>query len=150
MSGALGTGLTSRIVRAISVNQPDGCWLWVRGLDRFGYGRISTGGKTKLAHRVVYELFVGSIPSGKTLDHLCRNRKCVNPAHLEPVSNFTNVMRGESFSAVNARKTNCDSGHPLSGNNLHVSGSKRRCKACNLAAKARHRARQKQKTTEKV
>lgn len=86
------------------------CWLWSGGLLR-GYGRFYIRRKYVGAHRFAYELLVGPIPDGLTLDHLCRVRACVNPAHLEPVTTRENWRRGESFSAMNARKTHCLRGH---------------------------------------
>jgi hypothetical protein len=110
-----------------------GCWQWQRPLDN-GYGRFWVDGQTVLAHRYSYEIHVGSIPDGLHLDHLCRNRGCVNPAHLEPVTLAVNVLRGEGLSAVNARKTVCKHGHPLTDDNVYVTprGS-RTCRACQRA-----------------
>jgi uncharacterized Zn-finger protein len=76
---------------------PDDCWPWLAGRDYLGYGAFSrVRAKTERAHRVGYELLVGPIPEGLQLDHLCRNTSCVNPAHLEPVTNRENVIRGNS------------------------------------------------------
>jgi hypothetical protein len=103
------------------------CWLWKAARNPKGYGIF---GKLK-AHRVAYELLIGPIPERHTLDHLCRNRACVNPAHTEPVTNKTNILRGISFSAQNARKTHCLRGHPLTGDNLYTySDGERSCKTC--------------------
>lgn len=109
---------------------PEACWEFVGARDPNGYGRIRHGDNARLAHRVAYEISVGPIPDGLTLDHLCRNTSCVNPAHLEPVTVGENVLRGTAPSAVAARKTHCKNGHPLSGGNLQMEGSKRRCKTC--------------------
>jgi hypothetical protein len=108
------------------------CWLWTASVISTGYGQIfSEPGKMMLAHRLSYELHVGPIPPGSELDHLCRNPKCVNPEHLEAVSHYENVRRGESGSARNARKTHCPKGHPYSGANLLVGRSgARRCREC--------------------
>lgn len=82
------------------VEDENGCWVWQRVRDRHGYGRTHReSGKTALAHRVYYERLVGPIPDGLQLDHLCRNHACVNPEHLEPVTNRENVIRG-----IEARK----------------------------------------------
>jgi len=122
----------------IDKSGPGGCWLWRGSQSRGGYGRYNE----TLAHRVAYELFVGSIPEGLTLDHLCRVRHCVNPEHLEPVTLGENLRRGESFSAVNARKTHCPRGHPLSGENLYRTKSGARCcLICKRAAWHRWKAR---------
>lgn len=107
------------------------------------------------AHRVVYEELVGPIPDGLMLDHLCRVRHCVNPEHLEPVTNRENVLRGEGHSAKAARATHCLKGHPYAGENLRIlSNGWRRCRACHrererirarlvhdLAGTARHHRR---------
>jgi HNH endonuclease len=95
------------------------CWLWTESLTPAGYGRIRIGKRRKrFVHRIAYELLIGPIPEGMTLDHLCRVRHCVNPAHLEPVTMRENNLRGVSPWAINARKTHCPKGHPLSGSNL--------------------------------
>lgn len=69
------------------------CWLWQGALDRDGYGRVTVDGRGHPAHRVMYEVAVGPIPAGLTLDHLCRVPRCVNPSHLEPVTNAENARR---------------------------------------------------------
>ena len=114
---------------------PSGCWLWTGRLDPKGYGTVHVFGKSQRAHRVVYELFVGPIPDGLELDHLCRVRHCVNPDHLEPVDHKTNVLRGDGWGAKNARKTHCVNGHEFTDENtrLRIDGS-RDCRACARAA----------------
>lgn len=121
-------------------NDPNGnrCWLWTGALRR-GYGAISTSGKLGLErarsspHRVAWELLIGPLPpKGMHLDHLCRNRSCYNPRHLEAVSIKTNLLRGEGAPAKNARKTHCTNGHALSGDNLAIysAGRGRTCRTC--------------------
>lgn len=106
------------------------CWVWIGAKHNAGYGQY--GRPARLAHRMSYEAHVGPIPDGLTLDHLCRNRLCVNPAHLEPVTLPTNVLRGDSPPAKNARKTHCPKGHPYDETNTHVTNQGWRiCKACN-------------------
>lgn len=113
--------------------QPDdGCWLWAGALSPAGYGRFDVGSRNVRAHRWAYEEERGPIPEGLSLDHLCRTRRCVRPGHLEPVTQRENVLRGEGFAAVNARKTHCPRGHPLSGENLYRNHRGwRQCRACN-------------------
>ena len=91
------------------------CWLWLGGKNAYGYGRVSVGGRMHQPHRIVYEIMVGEIPEGKEIDHLCRIRNCVNPAHLEVVTHRENVRRGIN---QNKRKTHCMRGHELSGDNV--------------------------------
>jgi len=109
----------------------DGCWPW-QGPLRNGYGYIHLSRDKKVAaHRWTYELFVGPIPEGLTLDHLCRNRSCVKPTHLEPVTNRVNILRGESLSARRARQTHCKRGHPFTAENTTTDAKGRRiCRAC--------------------
>lgn len=108
------------------VERGEGCWEWVAGRTGRGYGAFWIDGKQYLAHRIAYELEVGPIPKGMTLDHLCRNRACVRPDHLEVVSRGENVLRGEGLTAVNARKTHCPRGHEYD----LISGGRRRCRTC--------------------
>lgn len=109
------------------------CWVWTRALDH-GYGSIQEKGTRRniRAHRLSYELHGGTLVDDLDIDHLCRNRACVNPAHLELVTNTVNVMRGEGLGAKNARKTHCKNGHPFAGDNLIISadGRRRQCRAC--------------------
>lgn len=124
----------------------DGCWLWTgRPNQRSGYAEFSAGGDRLhvKAHRWAYEYFVGPIPDGLQLDHLCRVRHCVNPDHLEAVTQRENIMRGESFAARNAQKTRCYRGHPLDGENLYIQPSNggRFCRACVANNTKRRRAR---------
>lgn len=73
------------------------CWLWTGNrIDRHGYGRFALGRPSQLAHRVSYELYVGPVPAGYDLDHLCRNPRCINPSHLEPVPHVENIRRGRN------------------------------------------------------
>jgi hypothetical protein len=121
-----------------------GCWLWTASVGSHGYGQFTPDGRgsQKLAHRIAYELLVGPIVPRMTLDHLCRCRRCVNPAHLEVVSLDENKRRGFSPAAVNARKTHCKHGHLLAeGNLIHRKRSGRDCLTCqrNRQAKLKER-----------
>lgn len=111
----------------------NGCWVWTAAQMSRGYGAIRVAGKVLLAHRVSYELYVGPIPEGLTIDHLCRNPSCVNPAHLEAVTQGENVRRGKSPIAANARKTHCKRGHEFTPENTYVETHGRKCRACTLA-----------------
>lgn len=87
------------------------CWLWVGRVDRAGYAQVKIGNRSPMAHRWAYELLVGPIPDGLTLDHLCRQPSCVNPDHLEPVSQRANNLRAPtSLTTINATKTHCPAG----------------------------------------
>lgn len=109
-----------------------GCWLWTAGLSPKGYGRFRDAARIWRAHRYAFTALVGTIPDGLQLDHLCRVRHCVNPQHLEPVTNRENTRRGESVAAQRARQTHCLRGHELSGANLYVwpRNGRRACRTC--------------------
>lgn len=108
------------------------CWIWNAYILPGGYGRFSSEGQTHYAHRISFTLFVGEIPEGLTIDHLCRMRNCVNPKHLDPVSLRENLMRGQTLMALNASKTHCPQGHPYSGDNLRLYRNMRVCIECAL------------------
>jgi len=97
------------------------CWIWTGADNGAGYGRFHSNYSDKRVHRVSYEFFTGEkIPKGLVIDHLCRNRKCVNPDHLEVVSHKVNILRGNGVGAVNKAKTHCKFGHEFSGDNLAI------------------------------
>lgn len=127
------------------VESENGCLEWTGGKFGNGYGMLYPGpdSETKklLAHRWSYEHFVGPIPEGFVIDHLCKNISCVNPDHLEPVSQRRNVLRGESFSAANARKTHCIHGHEFAGDNLISSERRRECRECRRQRDRKRRPR---------
>lgn len=111
------------------ITKTDSCWLWT-GSRTDGYGNMKHQGRGVLVHRVIYELLVGPIPGGLQLDHLCRVRNCVNPAHLEPVTPSENVRRGIAPAAANAAKTHCPRGHEYDEANTYRTGNHRECHAC--------------------
>lgn len=128
------------------VEKTGSCWLWRGQLDAYGYGMVrdprwgKTG--TRKAHRLSYAMCIGEIPQGLDLDHLCRVRHCVNPAHLEPVTRRTNLLRGQTIPAANAAKTHCPKGHPYMGHNLIQKASGRLCRECQYAGnRARYHAK---------
>jgi hypothetical protein len=120
---------TIRRLIANSVEDENGCFVWQRGKGR-GYGviRIPGGRSSARVHRVAYEILVG--PIADQLDHLCRNRACWNPEHLEDVDSRTNLLRGDTVAAKNAAKTRCPQGHEY---RVYPSG-RRRCTVCELAS----------------
>lgn len=110
-----------------------GCWemLTVAG---DGYGRVYRDGRTQLAHRISYEQHRGPIPGNLHIDHLCRNKGCINPDHLEPVTLVENVMRGNGIGARNAAKTHCPQGHPYDeANTIRGYNGGRSCRTCREA-----------------
>jgi len=122
--------MTERFFDKVRVH-PDGCWEWTGATNGNGYGVLVTPRPHKrnvYAHRFSYEIHVGPIPHGLDLDHLCRNRRCVNPAHLEPVTRAANLSRGGHN---NRDRQRCRHGHAFTPENTHVeSGGGRRCRQC--------------------
>jgi hypothetical protein len=139
-----------RLKARISVDANSGCWIWDRPDNKQGYGRFSFGGRRYLAHRAAFILLRGGIAPGMVLDHTCRNPICVNPAHLEAVSQVVNVRRGfgpivakrsnigKIGAEFNLAKTHCPAGHPYEGENLSVRRDGRR--ECRICMRARGRA----------
>ena len=137
--------ITERLFSKYIEEPNTGCFLWIGSITDSGYGEINarkTHG-TNLAHRIMYEIVRGPIPKGLDIDHLCRVRNCVNPDHMEPVTNQENTRRGNSTSAHNARKTHCKRGHAFDlSNTILIPSStpslvtgrsaRRRCYQCTL------------------
>lgn len=127
------------------VRKTSTCWLWLGAIHHTGYGQFWFEGCAVFAHRWAYEQWVGPIPDGLELDHKCRIRHCVRPAHLEPVTNHENIRRGRSGQHQSA-KTHCPAEHPYSGDNLYLNPTtgKRECRACNAERTRQYRRRQKE------
>lgn len=122
------------------------CWEWLAGKSPAGYGQIVIKRRTVPAHRLSYEYWVGPIPQKHDIDHLCRNRGCVNPYHLEPVTRRENLIRGEGFVPQNAAKTHCIRGHPLEGKNLFINKlGRRQCRICRNKRQCRYQREKRQK-----
>lgn len=115
----------------LNKNVSSGCWLWTAKVESNGYGRFWFDGHSVLAHRFAYELVHGPIPKGLTIDHRCRTRACVNPAHMELVTMKTNVLRGAGITAELAAKTHCPRGHPYDMFNTYINHKGARvCREC--------------------
>lgn len=135
--------------------RPNGCWIWTAALNESGYGATThADGRYAMAHRVVYEIHVGPIPEGFHLDHLCHtkdancpggiaclHRRCVNPAHLEPVTPQENNRRSLSPSARNAVRTHCPQGHEYSEANTYRGGGRRSCRSCHAERERQRKMR---------
>lgn len=152
--------LPPRFWAKVCVNAGTGCWEWIGGKRRRGYGRYGSGADQRAAHRVAYEALVATIPPGLQLDHLCRVPHCVNPAHLEPVTHQENARRGliartipeerarsQALQAhydnepprvpANSLKTHCPQGHEYAGDNLYTSPRGGRvCRRCHSTQNA--------------
>jgi hypothetical protein len=127
-----------RFVAKIRIDA-DGCWRWTgartggSGGQPYAYLRMNK--KNHYGHRLAYQTFIGPIPAGLEIDHLCRKRDCVNPLHLEAVTRRENLIRGETFTARQVALTHCPKNHPYSGDNLYIDPrGDRQCKECRREA----------------
>lgn len=124
------TNTKEKFISIIEHHMKDGCWIFPGRVIKGGYMLFGH----KLAHRYSYEIFKGEIPKGLTIDHLCRNTTCVNPYHLEAVTQRENNLRGNNWGGINSRKTHCPKGHEYTKDNTTIwsnsSNGARRCKIC--------------------
>lgn len=134
--------LPQRFWNKVRIDTGD-CWVWTAGVTGYGYGHYRPGGSAnqRVAHRVAYETLIAPVPAGLVLDHLCRRPACVNPAHLDAVTQQQNVLRGSAQAARNARVTRCPHGHEYDEANTYVYTRKdgrvgRYCLACRAARRA--------------
>lgn len=134
--------ITSR-VDVVQLGHDSPCWISDRAGNGRGYTKLAIQGRFWYTHRLAYTLWVGDIPDGLVIDHLCRNRACCNPEHLEPVTTRDNLLRGETSAAREAAQTHCKRGHLLAGANLYRrpdGSSKRECRNCRNSARRRSKA----------
>lgn len=128
-----------KILDAVVI-ESNGCWTRNQGgHNAQGYARVKIGGSWWLAHRMLYRIMVGDVAVEADLDHLCRNRGCVNPGHLEPVTRRENLIRGDTLTAAKAAQTHCVHGHEFTPENTRMRGPLRECRACRRERKHRYR-----------
>ena len=140
----------AQLMECVEVDPDTDCWNWTRFLLKSGYATVCVDGKKQCAHRLFYEFWVGKIPTRLVIDHLCRNRKCCNPDHLQPVPQEVNLERGIQRPLatwhVNIGKTKCNYGHRLDDANTYVTkNGYRQCRQCNTRRLRETRARKREK-----
>lgn len=151
---AVATEPIERFWAYVGLQPTDRCWSWRGPIDDNGYGLFWSGSTRTRAHRFAYELAIGPIPEGLTIDHTCHtsecdspgtdcpHRRCVNPGHLEPVTQRENTLRGQTVVAAHAAKTHCPQGHAYDEKNTHINrAGSRVCRACDLVRTHRKRGK---------
>lgn len=135
---------TTRLLRRVTIDD-DECWRWCGSIESNGYGRMRVDGRRSMIHRVAYEVMVGPIPEGLTIDHLCGVRNCINPDHLEAVTRGENSRRSSHRLMVSHRTDRCGADlHDLTGDNVYLRKDRpgrRECRACRTAARRRYEQR---------
>jgi hypothetical protein len=125
---------------------PLGCWAWTGTKTAAGYGQMRVAGRREYVHRISYQLHKGAIPDGLAIDHLCRNRACINPEHLEAVHPKTNAMRGRAPGILAYWANRCFKGHEFTPKNTITTPSgHRRCRTCENASQRKYRLARKQR-----
>ncbi len=141
-------GAMVRFYNKKKTDDQTGCWNWMGAIQSNGYGNFYFAGNNILAHRFSYEAHKGRIPGDLTINHKCKNTRCVNPDHLEIMTQYENSMLGDNPMAINARKTVCINGHSLTGNHIKIinrkDGIRRQCRKCAAIYQRRSRERKKQ------
>jgi len=138
----------SRFFRKIKILKPNGCWIWTSCRNKKGYAQFFFAGKCRDAHRWIFEQLLGIIPKEKELHHTCNGGSlgCVNPFHLNPITRRDHIHISNGPCGINARKTHCIYGHPLSGKNLYrPPDGGRVCRTCLNRDTRAYRARIKNK-----
>lgn len=133
--------IIDRLMEKVIPEPNSGCWLWTGFCDRFGYGRLQSNRTgTDLAHRILYELTRGAVPKDLQIDHLCRVPCCVNPDHMEPVTQAENIRRGiwgMLAGTFQRAKTHCPHGHAYTPENIYAYRGKRNCRICRADSSSR-------------
>jgi hypothetical protein len=128
----------------------DGCWQWTHYIEKSGYAKLWVDRRAVMAHRFSYEYHVAPIPAGLEIDHLCRNRACVNPYHLEPVTTAENLRRRLPWVPYQTLKTHCPEGHPYDDENTYTGSGGRVCLICKRENARKYYERNRELTIERA